>query len=205
MKSFSQFMIVIATGAATIALSPTAEARTSRSELRPGRCNQAAEILSAAVGDLLFPTDSLSRLPPTFPTVPVESADRSSLRLVRLTADSGFWRVDWRGDPPSADLIRRWYAAPYLSISKCFSESPAEPKLNRVPGFISTRTGHEPERDRMMVRATAPVFDRSGRYALVLYETYLVHPGLGGRVGLALLERSGSGWRRAGSRVLAES
>jgi hypothetical protein len=55
-----------------------------------------------------------------------------------------------------------------------------------------------------VIQATVPVFDKTGQYALVFYST-AVKVGLGGRNVLALVRKSGSGWKKIGSRILAVS
>lgn len=165
-------------------------------------CGDAGKMLAAALDGEAHHNDVLLPSPPKFPSVAVADPVAIS-KLVRLTVTSDVWRLGWIGEPPSDDLVRRWFAAPYVSISKCFGPAKSRRKVDNLAGFVHLSPVPVGAIRPAVIRATAPVLDKSGTYALVLYST--AAPILAGRVALVLLRRDGSHWRKVGSRIIAMS
>lgn len=183
-------------------LSQNLHAARSKSSFS-SRCSEPGKILAASLDGEAHRTDVLLSSPPEFPDVAVADPIEIS-KLVRLTVGSDVWERGWMGDRPSADLVRRWFGAPYISISKCFGQTKSQRKIGDLPGFTNFRPIPEHAIGPLVIRATAPVLDQSGTYALVFYATS-TRTAFGGREAFILLKRNGSGWRQVGSRVLAVS
>lgn len=147
--------------------------------------------------------DFLLVSPPEFPTVAVPPS-KSRTGLVLLTPDSTWWRGNWSGVRPSADLIRRWFAAPYRSIAICLDKGEKGRTLGSVPGWRPSPKSTM-SNVRYNVQATYPVVDASHTHALLVYSTSAANWIVGGKAELVLLERRGSEWRRVGAGFISVS
>ena len=165
------------------------------------RCTDAGKMLSAALEGQVQRTDVLLASAPAFPQVATNSVPP---KLVRLTDTSYVWTTRWSGDRPSTDLVRRWLAARYSSISECLGGARSQRRIGELPGLANFHPIAKSPDGPLLVQATAPVLDKSGAYALVLYST-AVKQGFGGRTVFVLLKRSGSSWRKAAWRLLSVS
>lgn len=165
------------------------------------RCSDAGKILSATLEGQVQRTDVLLASPPEFPQVSTNSVPP---KLVRLTDTSYVWTTRWSGERPSADLVRRWLATRYISISECFRAARSPRRIGELPGLANFHPISKSPDGPLRVQATAPVLDKSGAYALVFYST-AVKQGFGGRNVLVLLKKSGSAWSKAGWRLLSVS
>jgi hypothetical protein len=165
------------------------------------RCTEAGPILSAAIEGEAHRTDSLLWSAPEHPQ---EVTNSRPPKFVQLTDTSYVWTTDWSGNQPSRDLVRRWLAARYISISQCFPSARSQRRIGDLPGFANYSSIANDKAPPFVIHATAPVFDRSGTYALVYYST-AVKKFFGGRDVFALVRKTPSGWKKVGFRILAVS
>jgi hypothetical protein len=168
---------------------------------RPGLCDDARSLLKAALIDRAGPNDVLSSEPPDYLVQPAKPVN-GIRRMTPFGPDSGYWRIGWERQPPSPELVRRWYALPYGSISKCFRPLASEQPLAALLGVKSTIFKPLDGPAASALHVSYPAFDRSRTHALLQVSRYFFHGSGGGRLELVLLTRTKSGWRKSGTRYL---
>lgn len=163
-------------------------------------CPRAIAILAAASSMESAASDAISRRAPAFPTTAVQSPT-GQIGSSRLSPDSEFWKFNWQGVKPSRALVRRWFAAPYRSISTCAGDLK---RVDSLPGWKRDGTGSRAT-TRYEVQATLPVLDASARRALLIYSTTAMNGTPDGHTHMLLLARSAKGWGVIGTGFLSVS
>jgi hypothetical protein len=120
-----------------------------------------------------------------------------------MTGESGFWKTGWRGEKPANELIRRWFAAPYRSISACIRGGNQPRAIDQLPGWTGPAR-HPNAKLSYNVLATYPIVDSTNSHALILYSTAST-VGIGGTTEFILLGRFRGTWRIIGTGFLRVS
>lgn len=191
-------MVLATNGPRVVALSLVmfigSPAPASVSAITPSTAGSCAQMLSA-----LQPVIEASHVPPTkvsdtSPVIP--SLPINELRPEQRKLYEGIdirWS-GWSGQKPSAELKQKWSASTIKSAASCFREA----------GRQTTVTiGSEISGAGAMVRVSEPIFDASGRQALVLVQD--IGGGYGDRTALQLLARDGGHWKVIGERTILVS
>jgi hypothetical protein len=164
-------------------------------------CASARALLATVVANTHNRYDLLGRNPPEFPTVHERGLYGTS-KTIPLPQNGDDWRLGWDGEPPPADLVAKWYAMPYRSISMCFRGLSKSALL--LKDVLGPKWRQAPQRKPLSeVRMSYPALNASKSEALLLYETAYTC-GLGGGLELIFLRRTGGEWRKVGSRLLAQ-
>lgn len=170
------------------------------------KCDELGQILFAALGEYGLPTDKISLEKPEIPVSPEGPPGESRLvPIQRNTAD--VWHSGWKGRSPGQALVSRWFDAPVLSVGSCVQARPDGdvPLARAFPNWSSNNVSPA-QRNRSYswtFKVSKPVLDRARKHALVFYEMY--RRGLGGGTGFIYVERTASGWRKVGERLLSNS
>lgn len=110
----------------------------------------------------------------------------------------------WMGQSPAGDLVAAWKHVRRRSILSCIPGKTFEARpVITLAEEERIRSHSSPTSSNWFVRASVPVLDSSGRYALLLYESNGAH--FGGHAEAYLLERRESGWKVVGRNILSMS
>jgi hypothetical protein len=159
------------------------------------------------LGEYALPTDNISLRKPEGALVPEGLPGESGLvPIQRSTARA--WHSGWKGQPPGDALVARWLEAPASSVAFCLRpEAKDDVPLSTVFPNWSGNNVSPAERNRSYswtFRVSNPVLDNTGTHALIFYEMFR-RGGLGGGTELVHVERTRSGWRKVGEKVLSNS
>jgi hypothetical protein len=203
----SVVLLILAALGSMVVPSGQVQAKPSSATWRPAHsvCNELGEILFAALGEHALPTDMISFNKPEVPATAEGGPGNSRpVPVGRSTAD--VWHSGWRGQPPSDALVRRWSEAPFASIASCFDTSAhGDVPLGHLFPNWSANNASPADRSRSYrwtFRVSNPVLDKTGTHALIFSEVFR-RGGLGGGTGFYHLERTSSGWKKVGERVLS--
>ena len=170
------------------------------------KCNELGQILFAALGDYALRTDKISLKKPEVPGFPKGPPGESRLVPIQRNTPE-VWHSGWKGRPPAEALVSRWFEAPVSSVSSCLqARADGDVPFGRVFPNWSDNNVSLAQRSRSYswtFRVSEPVLDKRGTHALVFYEMY--RPGLGGGTEFVHIQRTSSGWRKIGERLLSNS
>jgi hypothetical protein len=163
---------------------------------KPPRINseEVLQIFIAAASEESTAGDRIVPRAPEFPRAVIRNS-KGQISSAPLTPDSDFWQSNWEGTKPSPELIARWFAAQYRSISVCTGN---RERVEALAGWRKQRVSERKDAG-YFVRATLPVLDAAGTHALIVYSTVAVDGRLDGHTHMLLLARSGGRWQKIGT------
>jgi hypothetical protein len=168
-------------------------------------CNELGQILFAALGEYALPTDNISLKKPERALLPEGPPGESKLVPIQRNT-AGAWHSGWKGQPPGDALVGRWLEAPASSVASCLhARAKDDAPLSTVFPNWSGNNVSPAERNRSYswtFRVSNPVLDNTGTHALIFYEMFR-RGGVGGGTGFVQVERTGSGWKKVGERLLS--